>query len=317
MERTPDKNKQIQSLAPGSGITPDYHDLVSNFELSYKATPSTEQLTSLIHYHECFELILYVSADIEAYIDDTHYNLHTHDVLIVPPRKLHKIVYPQPQNYIRYVFYFTGEHIEKAFDSHKASKALNLFMDQTYQKASLSVREFLRINYIMRNMYEHISEDQKQDMHLLNTYSSLILQELYIIFASRPPADTTNKILSPVEQILKYINDHYSENITLEELEEKFYLNKSYICRIFRKTMGISLINYIQHKRILEAQQMLLTTDASIINISLECGFSNLQHFYRVFKKMTDLTPNEYKKNQSRTKLGQPILLQSFKEHKT
>ena len=317
MECTPDKNIPVQNIETGSGIKTDYHDLVSNFELSYKSTPSTEQLSSLIHYHECFELILYISADIEAYIDDIHYNLHTHDVLVVPPRKLHKIVYPNPQNYVRYVFYFTSGHIEKAFDYPEAAKALSLFMDQTYQKASLSVREFLRINHIMQNMYDHISEDPRQNMHLLNTYSSLILQELYIIFTSRPPADMTNKILSPVEQILKYINEHYSENITLEELEEKFYLNKSYICRIFRKTMGISLVNYIQHKRILEAQQMLLTTDASIINISLECGFSNLQHFYRVFKKMTDLTPNEYKKNQSRTKLGQPILLQSFKDQNT
>lgn len=62
---------------------------------------------------------------------------------------------------------------------------------------------------------------------------------------------------------------------------------------------------------------MLLTIDTSIINISLECGFSNLRHFYRVFKKMTDRTPNEYKKNQSRTKLGQPILLQSFTNQNT
>ena len=47
----------------------DYHDLVDSFDLSYKITLPSEQLNPLIHYHECFELIFYISADIEAYID--------------------------------------------------------------------------------------------------------------------------------------------------------------------------------------------------------------------------------------------------------
>ncbi len=99
-----------------------------------------------------------------------------------------------------------------------------------------------------------------------------------------------------MEQILVYINDHYSQQITLQDLEENFFLNKSYICRIFRKTMGISLVNYLQYKRILEAQKLLLNSDMPIIEIGMECGFTSVQHFYRVFKKITGLTPKEYKK---------------------
>ena len=112
-----------------------------------------------------------------------------------------------------------------------------------------------------------------------------------------------------MEQILVYINDHYSQQITLQDLEEIFFLNKSYICRIFRKTMGISLVNYLQYKRILEAQKLLLNSDMPIIEIGMECGFTSVQHFYRVFKKITGLTPKEYKKNQLHTSLGQSISL--------
>ncbi|HIS32771.1 MAG TPA: helix-turn-helix transcriptional regulator [Candidatus Limivivens intestinipullorum] len=112
-----------------------------------------------------------------------------------------------------------------------------------------------------------------------------------------------------MEQILVYINDHYSQQITLQDLEENFFLNKSYICRIFRKTMGISLVNYLQYKRILEAQKLLLNSDMPIIEIGMECGFTSVQHFYRVFKKITGLTPKEYKKNQLHTSLGQSISL--------
>ena len=238
---------------------------------------------------------------------DNHYALNAQDVLIVPPRKMHKIIYPERQNYIRYVFYFTQDHIEKAFSPSMVTKALLLIKDQAFQKVSLSLPEFIRMNVLFRNMYEHRKEMNPKNLYLLTAYSSVILQELYFIF-TKHPAKVQSRELTPVEKILKYINNHYSENITLEDLEEKFFLNKSYICRIFRNTMGISLINYVQHKRILEAQQLLLSTDESIINISLECGFSNIQHFYRVFKKVTTLTPNEYRKHQASTRLGQIIL---------
>ena len=136
-----------------------YHDAVDNFDLNYKITPSTEKIDSLIHYHECFELIFYVAAHIEVYLDDLRYTLDSHDILIIPPMKIHKILYPEGQNYIRYVFYFTQEHIENAFSPILARKALQLFKSQGHYKVSLSAPEYLRLNNVFHNMYEH-----KQDL---------------------------------------------------------------------------------------------------------------------------------------------------------
>lgn len=304
MENNPSFNAMHQEETADS----NYHDLVNNFEITYKITLPTEQLNALIHYHECFEIIFYISANIEAYIDDIHYDLHSQDVLVVPPRKLHKIIYPEKQNYIRYVFYFTEDHIKNAFSPTLVKKALHLFLNRSYQKASLSVPDFIRINSLFSNMYHHKSQLSPANLYLLNTYSSVILQELYVIFKNLPAYEKAETDMSPVEQILKYINGHYSEGISLEDFEKIFYLDKSYICRVFRKTMGISLVNYLQHKRILEAQQLLLNSDESIIDISLECGFNNIQHFYRVFKKVTHLTPNEFKKHQTSSVLGQSFV---------
>lgn len=280
-------------------------EIADTFNLTYTVTLPNEQLDPLVHYHDCFELVFYVSADIQAYIDEAHYHLTSKDVLIIPPRKMHKIIYPEHQSYVRYVLYFSQEHIESFFGPGMAAGAIHLFKDRPYRKVSLSVPEYMRINNLFQNMYEHRRTLASQNFTLLNAYSSLILQELYHIFDRRPSSPPEAGEMSPVDQILKYINSHYSEAITLETLAEEFYLNRSYICRLFRKTMGISVINYLQHKRILEAQQMLLNSSRSIIDISMECGFSNIQHFYRVFKKITTLTPAEYKNHQSANELEQ------------
>lgn len=292
-----------QDHAANSTVDSSYLDIVKEFDLQYKITPSTEQPESLIHYHDCYELIFYVSAKIEVYLDDVYYSINSHDLLIIPPRKIHKIIYPERCNYVRYVFYFTQEQIQNAFLPSMQKKALFLFRDRGQHKLTLSAQDYLRINNVFRNMHEHMTEMSAGNYYLITNYASILLQELFLLYGNLPDA-SEERTLTPVEQILNYINENYSQQITLDSLAEKYHLNKSYICRIFRKTMGISLVTYLQYKRILEAQNMLLNSEKPIIDIAMDCGFSNVQHFYRVFKKITNLTPSEYKKHQSGAKLG-------------
>lgn len=286
-----------------------YHDDVKTFDLLYEITDSSEKKAPIIHYHECFEVVFYISADLEVYLDDAHCTLGTGQILLIPPRKIHKLIYSENTNYIRYIFYFTLDHVANAFHGTAKQKVVHFFQSPDSYKAVLSAPEFFRMKGIFHNMLEHKQTHSAKNHDLLTTYASVILQELYLIFSSQTPEEKSPEEISPVEQILVYINDHYSQQITLQDLEENFFLNKSYICRIFRKTMGISLVNYLQYKRILEAQKLLLNSDMPIIEIGMECGFTSVQHFYRVFKKITGLTPKEYKKNQLHTSLGQSISL--------
>lgn len=302
-ENTMNFTETIQAPAADATVDSSYLDIVNEFDLLYKVTPSIEQPESLIHYHDCYELIFYVSAKIEVYLDDVHYSINSHDLLIIPPRKIHKIIYAERCNYIRYVFYFTQEQIQNAFLPSMIQKALFLFRDRGQHKLSLSAHNYIKINNVFQNMYEHIKEMSAANYYLITNYASILLQELYLLYGDIPDS-SKERILTPVEQILNYINENYSQQITLDNLAEKYFLNKSYICRIFRKTMGISLVTYLQYKRILEAQNMLLNSDKSIIDIAMDCGFSNVQHFYRVFKKITNLTPSEYKKHQPEKTLG-------------
>ncbi len=284
-----------------------YHDKVENFDLLYKITPVSEKSTPLLHYHECYEIVFYISADVEIYVDNLHFTLSSRDLIIIPPRKLHKVISRPSQTYIRYVFYFTSEQINQAFRNSSNPKSSQLFKDNVCCKLSLPAQAYMRMNNVFHNMYEHKTILSYKNSDLLNTYASAILQEAIFLSEKYMEKELTADKSSPIDQILQYINDHYSENITLDILETKFYMDKSYICRLFQKTMGISVINYLQYRRIMEAQQLLLNSDLPIIDICMDCGFNNVQHFYRVFKKITNLTPTEYKKHLLSTHLGQAL----------
>lgn len=284
---------------------PSYHDKVDNFDLIYKVTPVSEKLTPLLHYHECYEIVFYVSAEVEMYVDDQHFNLASHDLIIIPPRKLHSVISHQSQTYIRYVFYFTDEQIKQAFANSSNPKAAQFFTDNICRKLSPPAKACIRMNNVFQNMYEHKTMLSYKNSDLLKTYASAALQE--IVFLSEKYIEKTKTVdtPSPIEQILQYINEHYSENVTLDILTTNFYMDKSYICRLFQKTMGISVINYLQYKRIIEAQKLLVNSDLPIIDICMDCGFNSVQHFYRVFKKITNLTPTQYKKYLLSVPLGQ------------
>ncbi|ABX40959.1 AraC family transcriptional regulator [Lachnoclostridium phytofermentans] len=94
----------------------------------------------------------------------------------------------------------------------------------------------------------------------------------------------------------KYIEENYQENITIETLSSLVHLNKYYFVHNFKKQFGTSPINYLIKRRIEESMHLLVSTNHSLSSISQIVGFSSPSYFSQAFKRMTNITPQEYKK---------------------
>ena len=90
------------------------------------------------------------------------------------------------------------------------------------------------------------------------------------------------------------------EDITLELLSEKAFMNKFYLVHAFKQYKGMSPINYLIHLRIKAAKELLETTNYSIAQISESSGFSSQSYFSQTFKKFAGISPNEYRKKMAR-----------------
>lgn len=99
----------------------------------------------------------------------------------------------------------------------------------------------------------------------------------------------------PVIQIIDYVYDHLHEKITLAEVAEHLKLSKSYMCDLFRRETGITILQFIHKRRIEAAQNMLTYSDYSYIEISNYLCFSSHSHFIKLFKEETGMTPKEYR----------------------
>ncbi|MPM93294.1 HTH-type transcriptional activator RhaS [bioreactor metagenome] len=96
---------------------------------------------------------------------------------------------------------------------------------------------------------------------------------------------------SCISQVVQYLEQHYTENITLNDLAKLVHLSPAYLSRRFHQEQGMPIRDYITRKRMERARCLLQTSRFSIKEISESCGFSNVSHFYRICKEHTGLSP--------------------------
>jgi len=100
---------------------------------------------------------------------------------------------------------------------------------------------------------------------------------------------------SSIGEIMDYLRSHYSEDITLNEIAEKVYLNPTYISRLVKEQTGKNYTELVMEMRIDRAAELLKNTDMFVYEIANAVGYKNLKYFYRVFRKVTGKSPNEYR----------------------
>lgn len=106
----------------------------------------------------------------------------------------------------------------------------------------------------------------------------------------------TNEYSSLVKDALKYINENFSQEISLETMSEHINANPSYLSRLLKKETGESFVEIVTKIRIDTAKYLLLQSGSRIVEVCTQVGYKNYAYFYQVFKRMIGVTPTEYKK---------------------
>ena len=136
------------------------------------------------------------------------------------------------------------------------------------------------------------SNDYLRDMKINEILSSLLT---LLMAESWHKKTQRGKVKQSVLPVKDYLDEHYMETIMLDDLAERFYISKNYLTRIFREQFGMSIKTYLQVVRITQAKRLLRTTDKTIEEIGVECGFGSLYYFSRCFKEIEGTPPSIYR----------------------
>ena len=100
---------------------------------------------------------------------------------------------------------------------------------------------------------------------------------------------------SKIQMAVGYIQEHFGENLTVNDLAEHYGMSPNYFSSMFKKEMSRSAVNYITELRINQARELLYHSELSVVDISKKVGYEDSQYFFRVFKKYLGMTPLQYR----------------------
>lgn len=171
------------------------------------------------------------------------------------------------------------------------------FMEKRIATREDEVRINNRLSLILQELM--VEYNQKLEYHeqliigLLHEWSGLILRHVPLdkINPQKDKRRITN--MKIMQGVLEYLDVNYMHPITLADAARQANMSLFYFSRFFKSLSGMSYIAYLSNIRVNQAEQLLLTTDKSILDIALECGFTNIRTFNRVFKQIKQRTPSE------------------------
>lgn len=283
-----------------------------------------------LHWHSEFEINYVIEGKAMFRLEDEEFVSEDGDIILVQPDSIHSI-YPLAGSEQRYdTIVFHGDFLGASSGDRCAIDLLRPIMNGAwcanvritkehpyYEDIKRSVEQVFHCINGATSMQENITPMEdiipkkdittkkdivlKEDTALKDLHMKCELLNILHILIQYGDIYKKNNIgnsISNAEKlrpVLIYMNENYSEKISIAHLATMIHLSEGYFISYFKKTVGITAIEYINQLRVKAACEQLRITDKTVLEISQDCGFTNLSNFNRQFKRITGYKPLEYR----------------------
>ncbi len=249
------------------------------------------------HLHQDYEIYYQCEGERIYLINGEMYEVKRQHLVFIDKNVIHKTVLKNQQKYERIVMNF-----RECFLNASERILLGSLFENGPHIVPIPPNKRELIHNIMQRLFEEYQMKRKgREIYLRALLSQLLIESNRLLEAVSP--QKTTKAMNPqrksgkpeIEKIITFINNEYANDISLGSLSDHFHLNEQYISRLFKKYTGCSFIDYLHAIRINEAKRYLNETTKKINQIANIVGYTNNVHFWRVFKKVTGMSPYQYR----------------------
>jgi AraC-like DNA-binding protein len=245
------------------------------------------------HSHNYYELYFQTSGTRTYFCNNSYYTINENSLIVTRPNVLHQ---------------FEGGPFERyliGVDADIFSQSQLQFLNKLNDKIVVSINE----KYV-KEIKETINELIKIEQSIIQDKSMIITIKLgfllHLLFVAqmgeiapmvRLKTEELGYTIAPtIAKIIKFLEDNYQKNISLDALSEIYQLSKTWICKSFLKATNMTIFEYKTMLQINKAKSLLRSSDLSVEKISKKLGFSVSRYFSKVFKKHTGVSPLQYRK---------------------
>ena len=255
-----------------------------------------DALMSQFHYDTSLILLLFLHGHGEIRIEGRLYTFGAGDMIILNPSELHRCTIADGEIFERISLHIS-ENITDGFGIEDTG-LWGAFYERERGIGNILRAERLREiggDRLMREILAHASGSGRADPILLRCKVIELLAGISEIVDLREPTDESPRIENElILEILQYLNTHYTEDISLSDVADRFYHSKYHVCHLFREQVGITMHDYLVMRRIHLVNDLIRRGDP-ISEACFSAGFRNYSNFFRLYKKHTGMTPQEFK----------------------
>lgn len=247
-----------------------------------------------LHSHDFYELYYFIKGEASYIVENGHYSPQSGDMLLISPNNLHRLIIRNPSaTYERIVLWINPRYIRRL---STARTDLGLCFRLADEKEAYLVRD-TALSEKIRAALESLSicaasseygSDVAADAHIQSILLSL--GNYYLTPLNAPARAEQNSVVAAA---IDYINAHICDNLSLDLLAEKLFVNKYYLSHLFKAETDTPPHRYILKKR-LALSKHLLESGLAVTDVFSQCGFSDYTHFFRAFKAEYGMTPKQY-----------------------
>ena len=240
---------------------------------------------SVPHTHNHMELFFIVGGKGQFLIEDQLYPVDVNNLVIINPNVVHTEVSlnAQPLEYI-----VLGVDGIQLANRSNANGQFNILDHYESVEISGCMRNILREMELKNTGYEDVCQAYMEILIIR------LMRSTSLSAPAEPQSISTNRQCAAIR---RYIDLHFKESLTLDQLAQEGHMNKYYLSHAFKREYGVSPINYMISRRIEESKYLLAETDLSMSQISQLLGFSSLSYFSQVFRRTQGASPMEYRQN--------------------
>lgn len=247
-----------------------------------------------LHWHREIEILLVLKGRITVSVNNKRYELEEDDVFFINSNEIHSTV--ANGDNIMAAIQINPAFYYKTFPELQDMK----FIFQGSNGKAIEEKVFEQIRAYMAQIvreYNKSAEGYQLVIEgILNNLMATIIRNIPKYEEKGGKKDIVEKDLPRIKRIMEYVEDHYSEKITLEHIAKSEFLSTFYISHFFKEKVGLTFQEYLSFIRLHKAVADLDETDKLISQVAIENGFASVKAFNKTFRDFYEITPSEYRK---------------------